>query len=215
MGYRKERHGWSDDWYVLPDVSQYVPSDEREDLAPFWDTTSNYWQSTMIESTEALGYSYPEFDGINMSDTAAVRSSIAKQIKALYGGGASFNSKRELDTRVVNDYLDWTVRVQVDKFALGGHTFNVLVFLGNVPSDPAQWRSATSFVGSVTAFATPLISSGRPGLIEGFVHLNHFIAEHSGLHSFDFDEVMPYLKENLSFRIQTVSRRVTCALYLS
>ncbi|KZV72071.1 Di-copper centre-containing protein [Peniophora sp. CONT] len=172
------------------------------DLSPFWDTTSSYWQSTMVESTEALGYTYPEFDGLNMGDTAAVRSSIAKQIKSLYGGGASFNSKRELTTRA-DGSLDWSARVQVDKFALGGKTFDVLIFLGDVPSDPAQWYSASSFVGRVTAFASSLQNTGSPELIEGFVDLNSFIAEHSGLSSFGSDEVKAYIDKNLALRVQT------------
>ena len=126
----------------------------------------------------------------------------------------SFSPKRELSIRDNDEYFDWTVRVEVDKFALRGRTFSVLIFLGDVPSNATQWRSAASFVGSVTAFATPLAYTGRPGLIEGFVHLNNFIAEHSGLHSFDPDEVRPYLKKNLAFRIQTVSRSNRFMRYL-
>ena len=42
----------------------------------------------------------------------------------------SFNSKRELSIRDNDEYFDWTVRVEVDKFALRCRTFSVLIFLG-------------------------------------------------------------------------------------
>ncbi|VDC03107.1 unnamed protein product [Peniophora sp. CBMAI 1063] len=183
-------------------IEKNATVDVTTDLAPFWDSNTGYWQSTMVESTEALGYSYPEFDGLNMNDTASVRSSIAKQIKSLYGGGASLSSKRDIDVRAA-DSLDWTARVQVDKYALGGKTFNVLIFLGDVPSDPKQWFSAPSFVGRVTAFASPLMYTGQAELIEGFVDLNAFIKEHSGLSLSDTDAVQAYIDKNLSFRVQT------------
>jgi tyrosinase len=44
----------------------------------------------------------------------------------------------------------------------------------------------------------------RDAEVEGFVHLNDGIVEHSGLDSLEPDVVVPYLKTDLHWRIQKV-----------
>jgi tyrosinase len=106
---------------------------------------------------------------------------------------------------------DWTTRIHFKKYELGG-SFAVLIFLGQVPNDPSQWRTAPTFVGSHHAFVNSAASQcdncreQADLVVEGFVHLNSAIAERSGLSSFDPSVVGPYLKENLHWRIQAADR---------
>ena len=106
---------------------------------------------------------------------------------------------------------DWTVRIHFKKYELGG-SFAVLIFLGQVPDDPSQWRTAPTFVGSHHAFVNSAASQCNNCrdqadiVIEGFVHLNSALAARSGLSSFDPSVVSPYLKENLHWRVQLVRK---------
>ena len=101
---------------------------------------------------------------------------------------------------------EWTTRIHAKKYELGG-SFNVLIFLGEVKEDPEQWRTSPSYVGSHSVLVS---SMDRPQgdqanvVSEGFVHLNAAIAERSGLSSYEPDGVIPYLKDNLNWRIQAV-----------
>lgn len=112
---------------------------------------------------------------------------------------------------------EWTVRIRFNKYGLGGG-FSVLVFLGQVPSDPSQWRTASSFIGAHTAFVHGTTdqdtgSHNQGGISEGFVHLNRAIAKRSGLPSLEPDVVVPYLRNNLEWRIQAV--RLLLTLFLA
>ena len=96
---------------------------------------------------------------------------------------------------------DWTVRIQVDKHALPS-TFSVLIFLGDVPNNSKEWRKAPSFVGSFSAFAHSMARHrGGPQLAQGFVHLNRVLARTPDVHSFDPEDVQPYLRSHLQWRV--------------
>ncbi|KAI0667738.1 tyrosinase [Trametes maxima] len=57
-------------------------------LTPFWQSSSAFWTSRATEgvSPVQLGYSYPEFNGLNLNDPNAVRIHIARVVNTLYGG---------------------------------------------------------------------------------------------------------------------------------
>jgi tyrosinase len=86
----------------------------------------------------------------------------------------------------------------------------VLIFLGDVPGDANQWRTSSSYVGGHHAFVNS--AANQCGncrkqadiVVEGFVHLNLAIAKKSGLNSYEPEKVIPYLKENLHWRVQAV-----------
>jgi len=119
--------------------------------------------------------------------------------KPVYGKGAP------------NVVYDWTSRIHFKKYELGT-SFAVLIFIGQVPEDPAQWRTCRSYVGSHHAFVNSAASQcdncrNQADLVaEGFVHLSSAIAERSGLSSYEPNVVAPYLKENLHWRIQASNR---------
>ncbi|PIL22740.1 hypothetical protein GSI_15433 [Ganoderma sinense ZZ0214-1] len=102
----------------------------------------------------------------------------------------------------------WSTRVRVKESEVG-RSFQVLIFLGSVPENPREWIRATSYVGSVSAFVSG--TAGQRGgesygqvqtdaVTEGYVHLNPALAKNVG--RTDPNNVRPYLKDNLDWRIQ-------------
>ncbi|KAI0754754.1 photo-regulated tyrosinase [Daedaleopsis nitida] len=243
--------------------------DKNTPLTPFWNTQSTFWTSSNAIGAvpTKLGYSYPEFNGVDLGNQAAVKAHIAQKVNELYGGGrarsffapvtnlaaasvpqkkaagvshdssvstksasvgradavqATSESKDDdepnVDVTTVSNpsgarsggYWEWTARVHVKKYAVGS-SFRVLLFLGEVPEDPADWRTSPNYVGAHQAFvnSTPqrCANCRRQAdlVIEGFVHLNEAIATHSGLNTFDPDAVKPYLQGNLHWRVQKVN----------
>lgn len=240
-------------------------------LTPFWNSQSTFWtssESVGVVPTQ-LGYSYPEFNGLDLKDEAAVKAAIAQAVNKLYGhsrgrstfpavvnlasvphgkvvgpgvgnGGAAkptdsqtnrtspsprgATSPDEPDVQVTlsdahsgtpsSDYWEWTARIRVKKYALGG-SFSVFIFLGAVPEDPADWRSSPHYVGAHHAFVNSspqrCANCRRQAdlVIEGFVHLNEGIARLSGLPRLTPDVVKPYLQENLHWRVRKVSIAVS------
>ena len=59
------------------------------DLEPFWNTQKTYWESANVTATTALHYSYPEFNGLDLSNKNAVRDAIGNYVNQQYGGGGS------------------------------------------------------------------------------------------------------------------------------
>lgn len=235
------------------------------DLTPFWNAQTSYWESTEVTATSTLGYSYPEFNGLDLADKNAVRRAITQKINQLYSGSAFFglgsaslasasvgasapkgvsatgqeslvsslsvsasapaqaNQPAGPDTDGTkippiepspgggNSYLDWTARIHVKKYALGG-SFSVLLFIGEVPEDPEEWYTSPSFVGAHSAFVNGSAErcencrvQREAGIVtEGFVHLNNGIIRNLRVSSFDEDVMEPLLKENLHWRIQKV-----------
>ena len=53
-------------------------------LSPFPDSQETFWTSNGSADTTRLGYTYPEFEGLNMNDPIAVRKAIAEIIVNLY-----------------------------------------------------------------------------------------------------------------------------------
>ncbi|KAH9969746.1 hypothetical protein BC827DRAFT_1277089 [Russula dissimulans] len=106
---------------------------------------------------------------------------------------------------------DYSARIHFKKYELGG-SFSVLIFLGEVPKDPSQWRKCDSFVGAHYAFVNSAASqcgnckNQADVYSEGFVHLNSVIAKRSGLSSYEPEQVLPYLKEKLYWRVQSGNR---------
>ena len=113
---------------------------------------------------------------------------------------------------------DYTIRIRFKKYELG-ESFAVLIFLGEVPNDPEQWRRCHAFVGTHYAFVNSAANqcgncrNQADVYSEGFVHLSSTIAKRSGLSSYEPEEVLPYLKENLHWRIQAVRMLILRLVY--
>jgi tyrosinase len=150
---------------------------------------------------------------------SAVKSAAAEVVHPFHsrGGNPHTAQKPEHGREGSKVLRDWTVRIHFKKYELGG-SFAVLIFLGQVPNDPSQWRTAPTFVGSHHAFVNSAASQcdncreQADLVVEGFVHLNSAIAERSGLSSFDPSVVVPYLTQNLHWRIQAVRVVLLCSV---
>jgi tyrosinase len=62
-----------------------VPVDQNTDLTPFWNSQSTFWPSSTLHDTAKLGYTYPDFKGLDMGNTAAVQRAIQQRVNQLYG----------------------------------------------------------------------------------------------------------------------------------
>jgi tyrosinase len=260
-------------------------------LTPFWDNQTTFWASAAVTNTSSLGYTYPDFEGVDVTNTDAARTAISNRVNELYGTSvfgsfaavrpqsipapvadtakkvaassshirsvAPSSTKPEVpalaalpspahspaaaaapqqhpSTTQVTDHpqghmnihphptvveqssappdrgiWDWTVRVEVKKYELGT-SFSVLIFLGQVPENPREWRISPNYVGGHHAFVNSGASScancsnQQDLVVEGFVHLNHAIVQHSGLGSLEPAVVEPYLTHNLHWKVQKV-----------
>jgi tyrosinase len=254
-------------------------------LTPFRNNQTSFWASGAITDTSKLGYTYPDFNNVDVTNKNATKDAISKSVNHLYGPGSAVfgtfaavtkspisgladsdtaeesseeipasplhnpappqqqhpsstqvevtnhpqkhmdihnhpqghvdathptvvgQSSAPLDTGI----WDWTARAEFQKYELGTG-FSVLFFLGPVPDNSEEWRISPNFVGSIHAFVNSAAESCancqnqqlEALIIEGFVHLNHGIVEHSGLGSFEPDVVAPYLTQNLHWKVQKV-----------
>ena len=180
-------------------------------LSPFPDSQETFWTSNGSADTTRLGYTYPEFEGLNMNDPIAVRKAIAEIIVNLYPPSyLSVTGSTTTTGPVLRDSIwAWSARVRVKQSELD-RSFQVLVFLGNVPEDPNEWSGAPSYVGSFSAFvnaAAELCANCQnqlDAITEGYVHLENAIVRNGTGYPLDPDRVEPYLKNSLDWRVQMV-----------
>ncbi|KAF8874304.1 tyrosinase [Mucidula mucida] len=62
-----------------------APVDENTTLTPFWNAQTTFWASAGTRDTAKLGYTYPEFNGLDMGNPAAVKTAIGAAVNRLYG----------------------------------------------------------------------------------------------------------------------------------
>lgn len=192
-------------------------------LTPFWNAQTTFWASAGTQDTTRLGYTYPEFNGLDLGNPDAVQAAIADKVNELYGSSfftsstAAFAGGSEIQapqaaqqTSPPNVGLyDWTARIEFKKYELHC-SFIVLLFLGQVPDDSNDWQVSPNFVGAFHAFVNSSAErcancrAQQDIVVEGFVHLNKAILEKSGLNSLEPSVVEPYLGENLHWRVQKV-----------
>uniref|UniRef100_A0A8H7XJW9 Tyrosinase C-terminal domain-containing protein n=1 Tax=Psilocybe cubensis TaxID=181762 RepID=A0A8H7XJW9_PSICU len=103
---------------------------------------------------------------------------------------------------------EWSARIRCNKHELGS-SFSVCLFLGPPPDDPEEWLTAPNLAGAHHVFVAGGGEYGQrrgPSRMtnEGFVNLNSAIARISRLNTFDPEVVVPYLKDYLQWRVQTV-----------
>ncbi|KIY63838.1 Di-copper centre-containing protein [Cylindrobasidium torrendii FP15055 ss-10] len=189
------------------------------DLTPFWRTNTTYWTSNDVRNTvytAVSGYSYPDFNNISMTASAAqTQSAISARIDRLYGQGPrsrSVQSRNLLNgsnNSISNgsnpDPWVWQARVAFNPQEYGT-SFEVLVFIGEVPLESDDWYGHETYVGARYAWANrsvqSLVSPSRD--LSGFIPLNDALLS-QGIESLDPDSVTSYLDLALSWRIQTAS----------
>jgi len=192
--------------------------DETTDLTPFWDSNDTFWKSQKLfdakkryYNTDKLGYVYPAFSDVDRNDHKSMQQAAKKVIHRLLAKPQDSIFKGNPS---VPKWYNWSVRIRVRKFELG-RSFTVLVFLGKVPENPAEWYTCKEMVGRNHVFA-----NSAPGncencrrqsniIHEGFVHLNRGFARLAPQVRLPCapDVVVPYLKENLNWRVIDTARQ--------
>nr|BAF74396.1 tyrosinase [Pholiota nameko] len=71
-----------DGTFILPPEA---PVDVSTPLTPFSNTETTFWASGGITDTTKLGYTYPEFNGLDLGNAQAVKAAIGNIVNRLYG----------------------------------------------------------------------------------------------------------------------------------
>ncbi|KIJ93713.1 hypothetical protein K443DRAFT_111646 [Laccaria amethystina LaAM-08-1] len=223
--------------WVTPGPSQSgtltIPANTTVDtnthLTPFYHTQTAFWASAGVTDTTKLAYRYPEFEGLDTSNPAAVQKAIAAAVNKLYGSAvfgvtaqspavqepvaaaqqpiaAAADDNHPAIHHAGHGYpRDWTARVEFKKFEIG-HSFSILLFLGSVPEKPEEYYTSPHFIGAHHAFVNSSPShcqncQNQKELVEeGFVHLSRGILKYGKLESLDAAVVEPYLTKDLHWR---------------
>lgn len=145
-------------------------------------------------------------------------------IKAQYSGPADVpvtttkaKHVADRDTAPVTKEL-YLAEITIPSYGLnngvgGGAPYNVLVFLGDVPTEAKDWQNAESFVG----LASTLGAAGLQ-VDQTTTHtIDLSLAVQKAFESSEASEskVKEYLKENLHYRVGLVSNALPCTCSMS
>ena len=195
-------------------------------MTPFWDSQTTFWALAGITDMSKLGYSYPDFNGLDILNLDTTKAVINARIYELYGGSSTSSAflavpKHLLSNEVTDDIQpsvsldqgiwEWMACVEFKKYELGT-SFFVFIFLGEVSKNPLEWcvspnyvrgHHALAFINSFSDSCANCISQ-QDLVEEGFVHLKYAIARHLGLGSLEPNTLELYLTDNLQWRVQKV-----------
>lgn len=205
-----QAQGSSSYWYAQGDVL-----DVNTGLKPFHsDTNGNFHTSASVRNLTTFGYTYTDMASGNPAD---VRSAINR----LYGDlTETANRKRYVDsskvahkniTELATDPRVYIVNIKANKGTEHG-SYLVRIFLGDFTPDPMGWGRDPNLVGTHTVFSKQMSQGIAPISVSGVVMLNKALekAHAAGdLHSLSPEVVAPYLRKNLHWRIEKVSRVCT------
>lgn len=201
-------------------------------LTPFYASPDGvFWNSDMVRDPLAFGYTYAEVAGLSLGGQnidSRAQSSVKLAINRLYGsssprslvglanvrdvevgpGAVREASTASIPSRSVivhNKYREWIANIRVKKQSLDG-TFFIHFFLGSVPKEPKSWTHASTLVGTLSVFASPVQqgmvmndpdTAGTVPLTAALVKL----AMAGALPDLEAAVVKPYLQRNLHFTI--------------
>lgn len=112
--------------------------------------------------------------------------------------------EHNLFTKPGGNSLEWNVRIRSREYELGG-SYSIKVFLGDVPEVQSDWTGSPNYVGSHSVYTFATSEEEGDGLeVEGFVSLQRALEKRSQLQPYEPKVVVPYLKENLHWRVVTV-----------
>jgi tyrosinase len=100
-------------------------------------------------------------------------------------------------------FADWSAQIKFNRHE-AGQSFSVCLFLGDIPEDPSQWLVSPNLVGARHAFVRSTKNDHVSEEI-GFIPINPWIADNTGLLSFAVELVKPLLINKLQWRVLLVS----------
>jgi tyrosinase len=222
-------------WQTLHDV-WIGGTASQQDLRPFWKSNTQFHRSidAPVRDFTQFRATYPEFVGLEKLTPAQRKAAIQKAVDALYKPRglpgllvSAASSSRSLDAppsearlAAPNEgersappdddevRLDWLARVRVKKFQFKT-SFNVIVFLGEVPEHVEQYLSAPGYVGTHSEFVNSApehcgsCSENADIITEGVVNLNNAL-ERKGYEHKSEEEIKQYIKKNIRWRVQKI-----------
>jgi tyrosinase len=191
-------------------------------LKPFYaDTNGNFHTSVSVRDSTVFGYTYPELQSGNPEDVVAAVNTLYGDFgtpstkRSLWGPGnrwkandqnkAANPSSNDTDT-APREYL---VNIKADKMAQNG-SYSVRIFLGNFTPDSQAWSRDANLVGTHSVFSkqAPANAPRSPMPVTGVVTLNKSLQRSylaGNISALSEDIVVPYLKQNLHWKVQKVS----------
>lgn len=176
-------------------------------LTPFHkNANGDFWTSADVRNIQDLSYTYPEL--VNNPSNATLVASI----KAQYSGpsdvlvtAAKKTKRQEGASKTAELYL---AEVTVPLYGLdngegGASPYDVLVFLGEVSSEPKEWMASEEFVGITSALGGVGMKSDQVSIAT--IDLSDALEKAISSGATTEEKASEYLKENLHYRLQLVS----------
>ncbi|KAK6530632.1 hypothetical protein TWF281_007471 [Arthrobotrys megalospora] len=178
--------------------------DENTPLYPFKHPDGSWWTSKDVADVRAIwdyGYGFPEVPCDRTEDTKDELDLFSTtQINALYKPPSLAAAKRaETESR-----SEWNVNIVVDQAEMS-ETFSIYVFLGKVPTDPAEWIKADTKLGTLSVLGNPdmqRVSNIQTAIIPITALLKEKQVEGTE------EEINEYLKKNLAWRAMSGGKEI-------
>lgn len=190
-----------------------IPSGNNDNTdTPLWpftsDATGTVYTSSSIYELSTFGYTYPEIGDWSQT-VESLRSNVTAQVNAKYDPNSIFRNAPSVRRRdgfmPGQETVEWSVSISVSKFGLAGAHFAIRLFLGTVPSNPQDWATCDSGLGSMQIMP-PVMQNGtsKPTIIvyDEF-SLTKAIVD-AGHNAGDIEACKKYLKDSLQWRVQKV-----------
>ncbi|KAI9840552.1 MAG: hypothetical protein M1837_001532 [Sclerophora amabilis] len=219
------------DSYVTPQVDPFGTrtirpnsiSDVNTPLTPFHRGNGNdFWTSASARSTRAFGYAYEDVVdwGVSkeklMSDTRAKVKKNYDPDNSLRRRGLSELSRRKVEPLRVDKelkegdsnlgaYNAWYIKLQVDEYELG-QPFFIHFFNGPFPKDNTKLSFAPNLISSFSVFTPQNTTEKEKAIVYGQIPLTRkLVADFDAklIKDLEPDTIVPYLKANLEWRVQT------------
>jgi tyrosinase len=212
---------WMESSTIGPHGNVYLEDNQVVDastpLLPFRKTPGEFWTFNDCRNTTVLGYAYPETQRWKYDSDESYQAEVTSTISSLYGG----RSRKQLLTQRVtagsqmllshnNTFTDWTIEssVAASKFP---STFIVSFSLISLfQSDPSV--DVGSWMVLLPEHKNEVHTSMRPTTKEKMLNGTTSITSHlidqvnaGMLASLDEGDVVPYLREYLTWNVYRVS----------
>ncbi|KAF9531510.1 tyrosinase [Crepidotus variabilis] len=136
-----------------------IPVDVNTPLTPFWNNQSSttFWASSATQDTSKLGYTYPEFNGLDMGNPQTVQTAIGQKVNQLYGSSVFGNLNSALSGMLAATNKPQAERVAASSApapATAAHTASV-----ETEKKPAALPASALFANPAQQ---PLPAAGHP-----------------------------------------------------
>jgi tyrosinase len=173
-------------------------------LTPFHKTTTGaFWTSNDVRDITKLGYTYPELVG-NPPNATLVAS-----IKAQYSDAPATMSKSKRQAGAPKNTTLYLAEITLPLYGLdngagGASPYSVLVFVGDVGNDASKWTNSEAFVGLASTIGGTMMKNDQVAV--STVDLTYPLSKAIASGATTEEKAVEYLKENLHYRIELVSR---------